>query len=120
MEIRRRRPLRPIAFGRWLLGALLLGLALGPVPAGADVRISNLSVFLNDYDVTVVVVLFDAIPDSLHESIHTGIAAHVRDENMVTLDWLASLAVGGVKVDVADEDYEAALAVLADDGPAAS
>ena len=44
-----------------------------------------------------------------------GIAAYVRDENMVTLDWLYSLAVGGVKVDVADEDYEAALAVLAED-----
>jgi hypothetical protein len=44
-----------------------------------------------------------------------GIAAHVRDENMVALDWLYSLAVGGVKIDVADEDYEAALAVLAED-----
>jgi hypothetical protein len=42
----------------------------------------------------------------------SGIAAHVRDENTVTF---ASLAVGGVKVDVADEDYEAALAVLADE-----
>ena len=49
-----------------------------------------------------------------------GIAAHVRDENMVTLDWLASLAVGGVKVDVADEDFEAAQAVLADDPAAVS
>lgn len=48
-----------------------------------------------------------------------GIAAHVRDENMVTLDWLAALAVGGVKVDVADDDYESALAVLAEDEPAA-
>lgn len=47
----------------------------------------------------------------------SGIAAHVRDENMVTLDWLASLAVGGVKVDVDDEDYEVALAVLAEDEP---
>jgi len=46
-----------------------------------------------------------------------GIAAHVRDENIVTLDWLASLAVGGVKVDVADEDYEAALALLAEEPP---
>ncbi len=46
-----------------------------------------------------------------------GIPAHVRDENMVTLDWLASLAVGGVKVDVADEDYQAALDVLAEDEP---
>ncbi len=48
----------------------------------------------------------------------SGIPAHVRDENMVSLDWLASLAVGGVKVDVAEEDYEAALAVLAEDEPA--
>lgn len=48
----------------------------------------------------------------------SGIAAHVRDENMVTLDWPAALAVGGVKVDVADEDYEAALALLAEDEPA--
>lgn len=47
-----------------------------------------------------------------------GIAAFVRDEHMVALDWLASLAVGGVKVDVADEDYEAARALLAEDGPA--
>ena len=47
----------------------------------------------------------------------SGIAAHVRDEHMVTLDWLASLAVGGVKVDVADEDYAAALAILAEDDP---
>jgi hypothetical protein len=44
----------------------------------------------------------------------SGIAAYVRDENTVTF---ASLAVGGVKVDVADEDYEAALAVLADESP---
>jgi cell division septation protein DedD len=45
----------------------------------------------------------------------SGIGAHVRDEHMVSLDWLAALAVGGVKVDVADEDYEAALAMLAED-----
>ena len=35
-------------------------------------------VFLNDFDVTVSVVLFGAIPDSLYEAINTGIAAHVR------------------------------------------
>lgn len=38
-----------------------------------------------------------------------GITAFLRDENMVTLDWLASNAIGGVKVDVADEDYERAM-----------
>jgi hypothetical protein len=46
-----------------------------------------------------------------------GIVAHVRDENMVALDWLASLAIGGVKVDVADEDYEQARLVLDEPAP---
>jgi hypothetical protein len=64
--------------GASLLAALLLGFSTGPAPVGAEVRISNLSVFLNDFDVTVTVVLFGAIPASLHESIHTGIATHVR------------------------------------------
>lgn len=43
----------------------------------------------------------------------SGIAAFARDEHMVTLDWLAANAIGGVKVDVADEDYEKALALMA-------
>jgi hypothetical protein len=43
----------------------------------------------------------------------SGITAYARDEHMVTLDWLASNAVGGVKVDVADEDYPRALELLA-------
>jgi hypothetical protein len=47
-----------------------------------------------------------------------GIVAHVRDENMVTLDWLASLAVGGVKVDVADEDFDKARVVMSEEPPA--
>ena len=73
-----RRPLGKVLLGASLLAGLLLGLPSGPAPVGAEVRISNLSVFLNDYDVTVTVVLFGAVPDALHESIHTGIAAHVR------------------------------------------
>jgi hypothetical protein len=74
----RRRPLGRGLLGASLLAALVLGVEAGPRPAVAEVRISNLSVFLNDYDVTVSVVLFDAVPDTLHESIHTGIPAHVR------------------------------------------
>lgn len=46
-----------------------------------------------------------------------GIPAYVRDEHMVTLDWLASNAIGGVKVDVGDEDYDRALELIAA-GPA--
>jgi hypothetical protein len=42
-----------------------------------------------------------------------GIHAYIRDEHMVTLDWLASNAIGGVKVDVADEDFERAQELIA-------
>ena len=74
----RRRALGAVVLGVSLLAVLALRPPAGPAPAAADVRISNLSVFLNDYDVTVTVVLFDAVPDQLYESIHTGIAEHVR------------------------------------------
>ena len=70
----RRRSTRTFALAASLLAVVLVG----PPDAAADVRISNLAVFLNDYDVTVTVVLFDAVPSALHESLHTGIAAHVR------------------------------------------
>ncbi len=61
------------------MALLVAGLVVAPAtPAGAEIRISNLSVFLNDLDVTVQVVLLSAIPSSLHESLHSGIAAHVR------------------------------------------
>jgi hypothetical protein len=46
--------------------------------ASAELRVSNLSVFLNDLDVTVHVVLLGALPEGLHEGLHSGIAAHVR------------------------------------------
>ncbi len=41
-----------------------------------------------------------------------GIEAYIRDENLVSLVWLHPGVGGGVKVDVADEDFERALAVL--------
>lgn len=41
-----------------------------------------------------------------------GIEGTMRDENVVMADWLLSNAVGGVKVDVADEDYETAIAIV--------
>jgi hypothetical protein len=44
------------------------------------------------------------------------ITAYIRDENLITLDWLYSNAVGGVKVDVSDEDYEPALQILESEG----
>ena len=47
----------------------------------------------------------------------SGIAAYLRDENMITLDWLTANAIGGIRIDVADEDYERALEVLESDRP---
>jgi hypothetical protein len=61
-----------------LLPVVALWMLAAPASARADLRIGNLEVFLNDYDVTVRVVLFGAIPESLLESLHTGIPAQVR------------------------------------------
>ena len=67
--------------------AIPLGLALGAAalwmlasadPVRAELRISNLSVFLNDFDVTVHVVLFGALPEPMLESLHSGIPMHVH------------------------------------------
>lgn len=42
-----------------------------------------------------------------------GIAAYVRDDHTVTADWAISNAIGGVKVEVEDEDLAEAQALLA-------
>jgi len=66
-------PLRAVLLGVAALWALVFA-----GPARAELRISNLSVFLNDFDVTVHVVLLGALPEAMHESLHSGIATHVR------------------------------------------
>lgn len=43
---------------------------------------------------------------------HEGITAFVADENIVTTDWMLGNAVGGVKLQVAEADAEAAVAIL--------
>src|SRR5213593_3066978 len=58
-----------------LAAALALGVT---APARAELRISDLDVFLNDHEVTVHVVLFGAIPDAFQEGIQGGIPTHVR------------------------------------------
>lgn len=72
--ISRPRTLVPLLAVCALAGLLLAG----PAPAGAEIRIGNLSVFFNDFDITVQVVLLGAIPASLHESLHSGVPTHVR------------------------------------------
>ena len=39
-----------------------------------------------------------------------GIPAYVQDEHFIQMDWLYSNAIGGVRVQIADEDVEAARA----------
>jgi len=64
---------------RWPGFAAALALLLaGAAPAGADLRISDLEIYLNDHEVTVRVVLLDAIPPSFHEGLQSGIPTHVR------------------------------------------
>ena len=59
----------------------LLAAALALVvaaPERAELRISDLAVFLNDHEVTVHVVLLGAVPEAFQEGIQSGIPAHVR------------------------------------------
>jgi len=61
----------------WVVAVTAAVLAAGP-PASADLRISDLEVFLNDHELTVNVALLGAIPVAFHEGIQSGIPAHVR------------------------------------------
>jgi hypothetical protein len=58
----------------WLLAVLLVPGA----PAQAELRISDLDVFLNDFEVTVRAVALDALAPGMYEAIQTGIPAQVR------------------------------------------
>jgi hypothetical protein len=59
------------------LVAAALTLALA-APARAELRISELEVFLNDHEVTVHVVLLGALPEGVREGVQSGIPAHLR------------------------------------------
>lgn len=61
---------------RYLVAAaLVLGEA---APARAELRISDLDVFLNDHEVTVHVVLLGAVLPTFPEGLQSGLPAHVR------------------------------------------
>ena len=55
--------------------ALIVAIA---APVVAELRVSGISVFLNDADVTVHVALLGAIPPSFSESLRSGIPSHLR------------------------------------------
>jgi hypothetical protein len=70
----------------------------------------------------VTVARFD-IPANAHIARNAleeaGIKAVIQDEQLVAMDYLLSLAVGGIKVQVWEEDAERAIAVLKSLRPAA-
>jgi len=51
---------------------------LAAAPAIAELRVSDLDVFLNDHVVTVHTVLLGAIPEGFHASLSSGIPVHLR------------------------------------------
>lgn len=61
----------------WAVAVTAAALA-AVAPASADLRISDLEVFLNDHELTVNVALLGAIPVAFHEGIQSGIPAHIR------------------------------------------
>jgi len=63
---------------RTLLAMAALSVLGTASPTWAELRISDLSVFLNDFDVTVNVVLLGTLSETMRESLHSGIATHVR------------------------------------------
>lgn len=66
----------------------------------------------------ITVATFDHLPDAhialgrLHAE---GIAAWLADANLVQTDWLYSIAVGGIKLQVNSSDVERAQRVLQHD-----
>jgi hypothetical protein len=58
--------------------ALALLVQAVAIPAQAELRISDLDVFLNDQEITAHVVLLGALPASFQEGLDSGIPAHVR------------------------------------------
>lgn len=66
----------------------------------------------------VTVATFDNMVDAhiaLGRLQAEGIRATLADENLVQTDWLYSIAVGGIKLQVADADAGRARLVLATD-----
>ena len=56
----------------------LLILTGSAAPAAADLRISDLDIYLNDHELTVHVTLLGVVPTGFTEGIQSGIPAHVR------------------------------------------
>jgi hypothetical protein len=63
--------------GGAVLGAFL-AFVLVAAPAAGELRVTDLGVYLNDYDVTVQMVVIGTVPPTFTESLQGGVPAHVR------------------------------------------
>jgi hypothetical protein len=71
--------MRAVSGVRFLGAMALMVLVLAAAtPAGADLRISDLDVFLNDHELTVNISVLDAVPETFQEGIQSGIPTHIR------------------------------------------
>jgi hypothetical protein len=61
----------------WATALTVLALAAA-APVGADLRISDLDVFLNDHELTVNVSLLSVVPPPFEEGVQSGIPTHIR------------------------------------------
>ncbi|HEV2212385.1 MAG TPA: hypothetical protein VGS99_03465, partial [Gammaproteobacteria bacterium] len=69
----------------------------------------------SEMDEFVTVATYDRVTDAhiaLGRLLAEGIEAQLFDDNMVQMDWLYSIALGGIKLRVARSDAKAARAVL--------
>ena len=63
----------------------------------------------------VTIATFDFLPQAeiaRGRLLAEGIPSRLADQNLVQTDWLYSIAVGGIKLQVASEDVEQALGIL--------
>jgi hypothetical protein len=70
----------------------------------------------------VTIAHFDFLPQAeiaRGRLLAEGIDCHLADQHLVQTDWLYSLAVGGIKLQVADGDAERATVILNSDFSAA-
>jgi hypothetical protein len=110
-------------FGR-IVAVVLAFLVLAPAPGRAELRISDLDVFLTGRDLTVHVALLDALPPGIDEAVRSGIPAHVRltvevwQYNRLWRDRLVSTKVveRTVEYNVVTREYRVA-AVRGEPGP---
>ncbi len=65
-----------------------------------------------------IIARYDGMPDAhiaMGRLAAEGIESWLADEHLVQTDWLYSIAVGGIKLHVAEEDAKRALVILETD-----